>query len=71
LLASHGHLVTFLNTHKITYGKFKTYLQKHCAALKLPLTITPPKLTLGADCPTMANFAEGNYLKGIIWEKAN
>jgi len=67
LLANEGKVVTFLNTHKISYGKFKTYLTKHITALKLPWQALQLKLTLTEDCPTLPHFAEGNYLKGIVW----
>ncbi|MCK5073929.1 MAG: class I SAM-dependent methyltransferase [Bacteriovoracaceae bacterium] len=70
LLNRKGKLVLFLNTHKISRAKFekeimeilkKPYLKK---SLKIVQT-----LKMGQDCPTLLNFPEGDYLKGVIIEK--
>ena len=69
LLSPHGKLVLFLNTHKISFGKFQEHLRQAIKQQKLSLTQYPLKLTLREDCPTLPNFSEGNYLKGTVWEK--
>lgn len=67
LLAPRGQLLTFLNTHAVTPMKF----EKHLKDLQAPGSVLKLKEKLGLrdDCPTLKGFHEGNYLKGILWEK--
>jgi 23S rRNA (cytosine1962-C5)-methyltransferase len=68
ILNSKGKMVIFLNTHHITSQKFERTIQENLNELKLNYKINA-KLSLSQDCPTLRNFPEGNYLKGIVLEK--
>jgi len=63
LLQPKGHLISFLNTHRVSTPKFEAQL-KAIEGNRLKLE---RKVFLGADCPTLKGFHEGNYLKGLIW----
>ena len=69
LLNPAGKLVIFLNTHQVTSQKFDKAIQDALFELKLNYKLAG-KLGLGQDCPTLKGFPEGNYLKGIVLEKA-
>lgn len=59
-----GHLLLFLNTHQISKEKFKIKIDD---LLKThPDFKIVSEIGLSSDCPTLKNFSEGNYLKGII-----
>jgi len=67
-LTENGKAVVFLNTHKVSRIKFQTALQDILVKRKLPLKISTFH-GLKDDCPSMAKFAEGAYLKGILLER--
>ena len=69
VLAPKGKLVIFLNTHQVTPGKFDKTIQDYFTELKLNYKFIQ-RVGLGQDCPTLKGFPEGNYLKGIVLEKA-
>lgn len=69
LLNIGGKLVIFLNTHQVTSQKFDRAIQDALFELKLNYKLAG-KLGLGQDCPTLKGFPEGNYLKGLVLEKA-
>ncbi len=52
-----GSLLLFLNTHSIPLKKFSNLFK----GFSLQQTFT-----LGDDCPTVAHFPEGDYLKGLL-----
>jgi 23S rRNA (cytosine1962-C5)-methyltransferase len=55
LLAPHGKLVIFLNTHQTTAHKFERVIQDYLKELKLNYKIGQ-KLGLDQDCPTLKGF---------------
>jgi len=64
-----GHLVIFINTHKISWTKFEERINKIISNHKNKKYFKHVKrLYLHDDCPTIENFSEGNYLKGIIFK---
>ncbi len=68
VLANHGKLVVFLNTHQLNQDKFERTLKDYLMELKLDYKISS-RLQLGQDCPTLKGFPEGSYLKGMVLEK--
>ena len=60
-----GRILLFCNTHKVSRGKFKDFIKKllkrHNSYHKII-----KDYALGEDCPTLKNFEEGAYLKGIL-----
>jgi 23S rRNA (cytosine1962-C5)-methyltransferase len=68
VLANHGKLVIFLNTHQLNQDKFERTVKDYLIELKLDYKISS-RLQLGQDCPTLKGFPEGSYLKGMVLEK--
>jgi 23S rRNA (cytosine1962-C5)-methyltransferase len=68
VLQPEGRLVLFLNTHQVTNQKFEKTIQDNLKELKLNYKLGT-RLSLGQDCPTLKNFPEGSYLKGLVLEK--
>jgi len=68
VLANHGKLVIFLNTHQLNQDKFERTVKDYLMELKLDYKISS-RLQLGQDCPTLKGFPEGSYLKGMVLEK--
>lgn len=68
VLANHGKLVVFLNTHQLNQDKFERTVKDYLMELKLDYKISS-RLQLGQDCPTLKGFPEGSYLKGMVLEK--
>ncbi len=68
VLADHGRLVIFLNTHQTSGQKFERAILDYLKELNLNFKITQ-RLGLGQDCPTVKGFPEGSYLKGLVLEK--
>jgi 23S rRNA (cytosine1962-C5)-methyltransferase len=68
VLLPQGRLVIFLNTHQVTNQKFEKTIQDNLKELKLNYKLGT-RLSLGQDCPTLKNFPEGSYLKGLVLEK--
>lgn len=68
VLAPHGKMVIFLNTHQVTSQKFDRTIQDYLKELHLNYKLST-RLGLSQDCPTLKGFPEGNYLKGIVLEK--
>jgi 23S rRNA (cytosine1962-C5)-methyltransferase len=56
-----GHLIIFLNTHSISREKFRSVVRETVPSLKIIKELSPSQ-----DCPSLKNFPEGDYLKGII-----
>jgi 23S rRNA (cytosine1962-C5)-methyltransferase len=70
LLKPDGHLITFLNTHRVSRKKAKDNflsIKKNNPDLKNLSLLN--ELSLGADCSRLPYFPEGDYLKGFIWTK--
>lgn len=70
VLEANGILIVFLNTHQINHEKFLKIMMENIKELKLNYNVKE-KLFLREDCPTMKNFPEGNYLKGLVLQKMN
>jgi len=70
LLKDGGHLIIFLNTHKVDRKKFVSHINNILRNHSIDAKIIKD-LTLSNDCPVMAQFAEGDYLKGIILRKGS
>ncbi|MBF0314521.1 MAG: class I SAM-dependent methyltransferase [Oligoflexia bacterium] len=68
LLTDNGHVILFLNTHKITLHAFKTKIAKAIAAKGMHFSEVK-YLSMSKDCPISKNFPEGNYIKGVILRK--
>lgn len=68
VLEKNGQAVVFLNTHQTTYSKFQKNLAEIIKNNKLKLKQIK-SLKMEGDCPVLKSFPEGNYLKGIIFEK--
>jgi 23S rRNA G2069 N7-methylase RlmK/C1962 C5-methylase RlmI len=68
VLNPQGRLVLFLNTHQVTNQKFEKTIQDNLKELRLNYKLGT-RLSLGQDCPTLKNFPEGSYLKGLLLEK--
>ncbi|OFZ48984.1 MAG: hypothetical protein A2381_15360 [Bdellovibrionales bacterium RIFOXYB1_FULL_37_110] len=70
ITASGGHLVVFINTHKINRHKFEKKITDILSKFKLQKILSIEKtLGLSTDCPIIKPFPEGDYLKGIILKK--
>lgn len=65
LLKEKGHLVLFLNTHNINAAKFEAKIRQ---IIGNSATIAK-KLRLLGDCPTLPNYPEGDYIKGLVVRK--
>jgi 23S rRNA (cytosine1962-C5)-methyltransferase len=69
VLMNKGKVVIFLNTHQVNLQKFEKTIQGYLGELKLNYRLGT-RLGLSQDCPVLKGFPEGNYLKGIVLEKA-
>jgi 23S rRNA (cytosine1962-C5)-methyltransferase len=67
LLSEKGHLVLFLNTHKIERKKFKKMLTDKIQTQ--PQIKLIQELYLDQDCAIMKKFPESDYLKGYVLKK--
>jgi len=65
VLTEKGKMVCYLNTHSINRSKFKERMKKQ--ATKFEYNIIR-ELKLRDDCPTLAAFNWGDYLKGVIFQ---
>lgn len=64
-LSVEGNLIVFLNTHSVTRDKFRKLIRdktKGCGHILR-------ELRLSDDCPILAKFPEGDYLKGFVISK--
>lgn len=64
VLSSDGKMVIFLNTHNISKKKFTDTITK--ILTKTSNLQIESELKLKDDCPTLAQFPEGSYLKGLL-----
>ena len=60
-LSENGYLIIFLNTHSISREKFRSTVREVIPSSKILKELGP-----SGDCPSLQNFPEGDYLKGII-----
>jgi 23S rRNA (cytosine1962-C5)-methyltransferase len=60
-LSENGYLIIFLNTHSISREKFRSTVREVIPSSKIIKELGP-----SGDCPSLQNFPEGDYLKGII-----
>lgn len=60
-LNEEGHLIIFLNTHSVSREKFRSVVRETMPSLKIIKELAPSE-----DCPSLKNFPEGDYLKGMI-----
>lgn len=66
LLPKRGILIIFNNNHGLNWKKFSLRIEDILATLAEDyFTKILKKLELKEDCPTIPNFQEGNYLKGM------
>ncbi len=68
LLAPHGTVITFINTHSINLDQYRRKMNQYIHKNELHLK-SQKIYQLNSDCPTLATFPEGNYLKGICFKK--
>lgn len=66
VLNDKGRAICFLNTHSITRKKFTEHMEK--CGKKNNLKIRE-QILLTSDCPRLAGFPEGDYLKGLLLTK--
>ncbi len=66
LLNPEGHALCFINTHSVTRKKFEEKMRETIKGTSLKII---KKLVLSEDCPRLANFPEGDYLKGLHLKK--
>lgn len=62
--APEGFLLLFNNTHQDNWEKFERVVTEQINTLTSYQVIQ--RFHLSEDCPTIKNFDEGNYLKGIL-----
>ena len=67
LLSEEGKLLIFINTHTITFSKWRTKVQEFLQ--KTPELKILKEFHLEEDCPRLKYFPEGDYLKGILLGK--
>jgi 23S rRNA (cytosine1962-C5)-methyltransferase len=61
LLSPRGLFIGFCNKHKVTWKEFRTlFIESDKSKWKLE-----KEFQLQDDCPTIPNYPEGNYLKGV------
>jgi len=66
LLEDGGKLVCFLNTHRVIWKKFHDQMEELGKKNQLKIV---DKLKLSADCLGKGGFPEGDYLKGLVFQK--
>ncbi len=66
LLNPKGEVLSFINTHSITRKRFEEKMKEYSSGTHLKRKST---WALKEDCPTLKNFPEGDYLKGILYFK--
>lgn len=59
-----GHILLLLNTHQTSKDKFKAKISE-LIKNQSEFNIVQ-EVGLSHDCPTLKNFSEGNYLKGLV-----
>jgi len=67
LLSEHGKMLLFLNTHQVTFSKWRQKIGE--LSLNHPELKILKEFHLEEDCPRLKFFPEGDYLKGILIEK--
>ena len=68
VMSENGKMVCYLNTHNITRSRFKDRMKKQAEKFNFAIH---KELKLHGDCPTLAAFNWGDYLKGIIFTRMN
>ena len=68
LLNDGGHLITFINTHQLSWKKFNSSFDDIVKEKKLNL-VSKDQLRLTSDCPLKGGFQEGDYLKGRVFQR--
>lgn len=66
LLSPKGQLLSFINTHSVTRKKYEETMKEYSGKTKLRKI---KSIGLQKDCPLIKNFPEGDYLKGILFQK--
>ncbi|MBF0297362.1 MAG: class I SAM-dependent methyltransferase [Oligoflexia bacterium] len=66
LIANDGYLLMFINNHQISFNDFKTKISIILKALNSINTHIVEEFRLSQDCPTLKNFPEGDYIKGLL-----
>lgn len=61
-----GKALLFLNTHSVSWAKFKNAIEPTLKSQKFKIT---NEFHLSADCPTLRFFPEGDYIKCFEIEK--
>lgn len=65
LLNDQGKICVFLNTRRVTRGKFESKIKEIIERNNLGLKVEK-RLSLAGDCPGIKGFPEGSYLKGLV-----
>jgi 23S rRNA G2069 N7-methylase RlmK/C1962 C5-methylase RlmI len=60
----------FLNTHTYPRKKFKQQMKRILEERKNSF-IQLQEISMHTDCPIKKQFPEGDYLKGVVWQRVD